>query len=72
MIKIKNILVADDHELIVKGICEILKQRFVIEKLRTFTSAKSILDDVKKNRYEMYVLDLEFQDMSGFELIKLL
>lgn len=69
MIKINKILVADDHELVIKGICSILNERFSVNDITVFTNPEKILSEVEKQSFDLYILDLEFQEMLGFELI---
>lgn len=70
MLTMKNVLVADDHELIIKGICDILNEKFSIDNVITFTNPEKILEAVKEQTFDLYILDLEFQEMSGFDLIE--
>ena len=68
--KIGKILIADDHELVIDGIRNLLHENFIIDDIRTFTESENILDAVKKETFDLYILDLEFKGMSGFELIE--
>ena len=72
MTKINKILVADDHELILNSICAILTKKRNINKecIDTFTSSEQVLNAIKHSSYDLYILDLEFQKLSGFELIE--
>lgn len=70
MLTMKSVLVADDHELIIKGICNTLNEQFCIDHIATFTDPGEIADIVKEQSFDLYILDLEFQKMSGFDLIK--
>ena len=67
-----NILIADDHELILTSICNILVEEFLIERecISMFTTSEQALDSIKKTDYDLYILDLEFHKISGFDLIK--
>lgn len=69
MLKLKNVLIADDHELIIKGIHNILQDNFDIEEIRTFTNPEEAAEELAVNHYELYILALEYQEMSGFDLI---
>ena len=68
--KIGKILIADDHELVIDGIKNLLHESFIIEDIITFTEPEKIPDEVKKEQFDLYILDLEFKGMSGFELIE--
>lgn len=65
-----NILIGDDHELIIKGICNVLEDNFKVDIIETFTNPEEIIGRIKEIHFELYILDLEFQSMSGFDLIK--
>lgn len=68
---VNKVLVADDHELILSSICNILVNKMKIdeENIDTFTSAEQALCAVNRTDYDLYILDLEFQKLSGFDLI---
>lgn len=67
-----KVLVADDHELILTSICSILVNKFSInsDNISVFTSSGQVLDEIKNTKYDLYILDLEFQGLSGFDLIQ--
>ncbi|MDR1882098.1 MAG: response regulator transcription factor [Prevotella sp.] len=67
-----KVLVADDHELILTAICNILTNRFSIDKdsISVFTSSGQVLNETRNTRYDLYILDLEFRELSGFDLIQ--
>jgi DNA-binding NarL/FixJ family response regulator len=68
--KIGKVLIADDHELVIDGIRNLLHESFIIEDIITFTEPEKILNEIKKERFDLYILDLEFKEMSGFALIE--
>jgi DNA-binding NarL/FixJ family response regulator len=67
-----KVLVADDHELILTSIRSILVNKFSInsDNISVFTSSGQVLDEIKNVKYDLYILDLEFQELSGFDLIQ--
>lgn len=67
-----NILIADDHELILTSICNILTEEFSIDRdcISMFTTSEQVLDNLRKKDYDLYILDLEFNKISGFDLIR--
>lgn len=71
MIRLKKVLVVDDHELIVKGISDILNSNFDIEKIYAFTDPTLVEDAIKESDFDLYFLDMEFKDMTGFDLIRI-
>ncbi|NDW08655.1 response regulator transcription factor [Dysgonomonas sp. 520] len=72
ILKLKRVLIADDHELILTGISDILVNRFSLkrENLLLFTNPELVLNTIKDTGFDLYILDLEFQNISGFDLIK--
>ena len=67
---IGSILIADDHELILAGIHHILIQSFSIDEISMFTTSKEVLSSIEEKSFELYILDIEMGDVSGFELIR--
>lgn len=63
------ILVVDDHELVVRGISQILCQTFPDARILTATSGEEALRLIKANQVDLVSVDLELPDMSGFNLI---
>jgi len=70
MLNLQNILVADDHELVIQGVCNILNDAFDIQCVATFTDPEEVLEEILRCAFDLYILDLEFERMSGFELIR--
>ena len=69
--KQENLLIADDHDVVALGVEHIVEhaypQRFNVERARNGHQA---LDKIIAKRYDLYILDLELPDMTGFELIE--
>lgn len=65
-----EILIVDDHSLILSGICRMVEQMPEIARAWTFTSSKEALVAIGKRPFDIYMLDIELPDISGFELIK--
>lgn len=68
--EINRILIADDHGLILTGIREILENAFTVNYICALSDPKEVSAEAAKRDYDLYILDLEYRDMSGFELIK--
>lgn len=64
-----RILLADDHELILDGLSQILKKAFVLGEIIGFSNALQVFDEIKRETYDLYIIDLQLKEMSGFELI---
>lgn len=71
--KIKaEILVVDDHSLILEGICRVLKRIPDVVVADAVTSGKKAAALIAKRDYDLYILDVSMPDMSGFDLITLI
>lgn len=69
MYRIGKVLVADDHELVIKGICDILNEKFTIAHITVFTEPEKVVDEIQRGPFDLYILDIEYEGMSGFDLI---
>jgi len=67
-----TILVVDDHELVLRGISEILSKTFPTADILTASTGEVAMRYVSQNRIELVTVDLELPDMSGFVLIDLI
>lgn len=67
---IDSILIADDHELIMMGTCAILQESFNIGEVVMFTDPDEVVNVVNDRHFDLYILDLEFKEVSGFNLVK--
>ncbi|MCS6295359.1 MAG: response regulator transcription factor [Nitrospira sp.] len=71
-----NILLADDHALIRRGLKEFL-QDFLIEDgltphIAETASAHSALDQIRAAAWDLVILDLNLPDMPGLEVLRIL
>lgn len=67
---IEKILIADDHELIMMGTSTILRESFDIGEIVMLTSPEEVINLVNTRNFDVYILDLEFKESSGFNLVK--
>lgn len=67
-----KVLVADDHELILNSICAILIHKLEMnsDNIDSFLSSEHALRAIKNTIYDLYIVDLGFQKISGFDLIQ--
>ena len=65
-----HILLVDDHSLILQGITNIVEQIPGISAIRAVTSGREALDLISSGSFNIYMLDIELPDISGFDLIK--
>lgn len=68
---INRVLVADDHPLITEQIKNILQQYYTINDLLVFNKSEDIINQIN-NEIDLYILDLEFKNLSGFDLVKII
>jgi two-component system response regulator EvgA len=64
-----KILIVDDHEVVVSGIQNILKQRFKAQ-CSCATNVDSAISLLANNSFDIVVLDLELKGENAFEVIK--
>ena len=72
MVEKAEILLVDDHALILEGICHILKRfpEFVVAD--AVTTGEEAVGLIAERDYDIYILDVGLPDVSGFELIDMI
>ena len=65
-----NILLVDDHSLILQGIRHVISQMSEIDKVYTASSGAEALSLINRQPFNLYVLDVELPDTNGFDLIE--
>ena len=63
-------LVVDDHSLVLQGMERMLERVAEIKKVHTATCGAECCAMIESCCFDLYVLDIELPDMSGFELIE--
>jgi DNA-binding NarL/FixJ family response regulator len=69
---VSTILVVDDHELVLRGIREILSKTFPTADILTAPTGEVAMRYVSQKLIDLVTVDLELPDMSGFVLIDLI
>lgn len=64
-----ELLVVDDHSLILEGICKIVSKMPEVTVVDAVTSGKRAAELIEERDYDVYILDISIPDISGFELI---
>ena len=64
-----ELLVVDDHSLILEGICRVVNKMPEAIVADAVTSGKRAVELIEKRDYDVHILDISIPDMSGFELI---
>jgi DNA-binding NarL/FixJ family response regulator len=65
-----RILVADDHAVVRKGLVQIISETMGLEVSAEASSGKEVLDLVRKQPFDVVVLDLNMPDQSGIDTLK--
>lgn len=65
----ETIMVVDDHELVLRGILQILEQSFPNAIILTAETGEEAIRQLKLKKVNLITVDLELPDMSGFNLI---
>ncbi len=63
-----RILVADDHSVVRRGVCTLLKSQPGIEVCREASTGVETLNRVKKDKPDIVLLDLTLPEMNGLEV----
>ncbi|MDO4165282.1 MAG: response regulator transcription factor [Bacteroides sp.] len=64
-----EILVVDDHSLVLEGICKVVNKMSEVVVADAVTSGLKASELIAKRDYDIYILDVSIPDMSGFDLI---
>jgi len=67
-----NLIIADDHEIVRKGIVQLLymEERLGIRNIDEASSGEELLSKIRKNHYEIVILDISMPGMGGLEALK--
>lgn len=63
-----NVIVVDDHKIVVDGLVSILKEEEDINVLGTAHDGGQAIDIIKKNKIDIAVIDIEMPIMTGVQL----
>lgn len=64
-----EMLVVDDHSLILEGICRLVGKIPEVVVVNAVTSGKEAAKLIAERDYDIYILDVGLPDISGFDLI---
>ncbi len=65
-----NILIADDHNLVLEGFSRVLQEVPGVGNIDAFTGGMAVCQALQTNHYDVYIIDLKLPDMDGFDLIE--
>lgn len=64
-----RVVLADDHELVLKGLRGILKQEADMEVVGSAMNGRDLLSEVRMRRPDVAVIDIQLPDMTGLECL---
>jgi two-component system, NarL family, nitrate/nitrite response regulator NarL len=67
-----NVVIADDHKIVVDGLVSILKEEEDINIVGTAYNGQQALEIIKENKVDIAVIDIEMPMMTGIQLSKYL
>ncbi|MBK8017328.1 MAG: response regulator transcription factor [Betaproteobacteria bacterium] len=62
-------LVVDDHPLIRRGIRQLLEEAYVQAEVAEADSGEAALDELRRQRFDLVILDLSLPGMSGLDVL---
>jgi DNA-binding NarL/FixJ family response regulator len=65
-----RILIADDHAIVRKGIRQILNDIPDVVTIDEAGNGQEVLERVRRNNYDLVLLDISMPDMSGLDVLK--
>ncbi len=65
-----KLLIVDDHPLVRKGLCQILKEEISLSLLDELSNGRDVLPQVDKVSYDVVILDISLPGKDGLEVLK--
>ncbi|PWN66622.1 response regulator transcription factor [Chryseobacterium oncorhynchi] len=65
-----NIVIVDDHPIVIEGVKMMLNSQPFINIVETFTSGSEIISFIKSNKVDIILLDITLPDANGTELCR--
>jgi YesN/AraC family two-component response regulator len=65
-----KVLIADDHELIRRGLKQILTEELVSVSIEEAEDGAAVLPKIQKNQYDLIILDITMPGRNGMDLLK--
>lgn len=65
-----KILIVDDHPLVRRGLCQILKESISLSLLDELSNGNDVLTQVEKENYDVLILDISLPGRDGLEVLK--
>ncbi len=67
-----NLLIADDHQLIIDGLSNILSSENIIGEIHTANNGKEALEKIMENDIDCVIMDINMPVLNGLETTKLI
>lgn len=65
-----KILIVDDHPLVRRGLCQILKESVPLKQLDELSGGNEVLQAMRNVRYDVVILDISLPGKDGLEVLK--
>jgi two-component system, NarL family, invasion response regulator UvrY len=65
-----RVVIADDHPVVLKGLTEILSEGLDAVTVDGTATGYELLSSVRKNEYDLVLLDISLPDLNGLEVLK--
>jgi DNA-binding NarL/FixJ family response regulator len=67
-----NLLIVDDHQLIIDGLTGILREEKIIDKLYTAINGQEAIDTIRKHPIDCILMDVNMPQINGHEATKII
>ncbi len=65
-----RVLISDDHAVVRKGLQQVIKEEFDQVVVTEAATGQAAIDAVKQKKFDVAIMDLEFPDRPGLEVLK--
>lgn len=67
-----SVMIADDHQMVIRGLCDMLHDVPHIEVTGTYATGKELLSALKRQQPDVLILDIQMPEMPGDEAAPLI
>lgn len=65
-----NILIADDHAIVRKGLVQLLREQFPVASISEVSNSTEVLDQLSKKKWDAILMDISMPGKNGIETLK--
>ncbi len=65
-----NILIADDHAIVRKGLTQIIREEFSFAEITEATNSLEVFEKIKEKKWNIILLDISMPGKNGVEILK--